>query len=214
MNRNATRVSPNHTGRDRKRFLMAASALVLAATLWAGQESESESASSGAATPYLASRDFSQSPREAVVGTRAAKDRSFFGAPPPVSHSLQTERSSAYCLQCHALENRIEKRHKAIAPVPHAEFSQCMQCHVSGRERDVPAFRENLFVGLDFPGKGSRANDYAPPTIPHKTFMRENCLSCHGVTGDFAIKTPHPIRSQCRQCHAPEAAQDYTRPVF
>lgn len=182
--------------------------LILSAALFmAGQESTPPAS-------YNESRDFSRSEREAVVGMRIAKDRSFFGAPPPVPHSIQTERSSDDCLQCHALENRVAKRHKAIAPVPHAEFSQCMQCHVPGQARDVPLFRENLFVGLDFPGKGSRANDYAPPTVPHKTFMRENCLSCHGVTGDFAIKTPHPVRSQCRQCHAPEAAMDYTRPVF
>jgi len=179
---------------------MTAAVLVLAQSQQAGDD-------------YAVRRDFSPPTREVKLSAELAGGRAFFGAPPPVPHFLLSERSSRYCLQCHALENRIEKRQQAIAPVPHAEFSECMQCHVAGNDPSVTPFRENDFLGLDFPGKGSRANDYAPPTIPHKTYMRENCLSCHGVTGDFAIKSPHPIRSQCGQCHAPEAAQDYTRPA-
>ena len=77
----------------------------------------------------------------------------------------------------------------------------------------IKPFRStNTFIGLDLPGKGSRAHALAPPTTPHKTFMRENCLSCHGPTGNWRIKTKHPYRTQCLQCHAPEAGQDFTRP--
>jgi len=160
-----------------------------------------------------AGRDFTQPAREILVGGRITKDRAFFGAPPPVPHSILSDRSSKDCLECHALQDRVAQRHQAIAPVPHSEFSQCMQCHVKGTDTREGLFRENSFVGLDYPGKGSRAHDFAPPTIPHKTWMRENCLSCHGLAGNFAIRTPHPVRSQCRQCHAAEASQDYTRPT-
>lgn len=159
-----------------------------------------------------ARRDFTQPVREAVIGGRIAKDRAFFGAPPSVPHSIHSDRSSKDCLQCHALEDRVVQRHQAIAPVPHAEFSQCLQCHVKGNDSKIDLFRENSFTGLDYPGQGSRAHELAPPTIPHKIWMRENCLSCHGPAGNFAVRTPHPIRSQCRQCHAAEASQDYTRP--
>ena len=44
-------------------------------------------------------------------------------------------------------------KHKAIAPTPHAEYTQCMQCHVK-RDDGITPWRENTFVGLDFPGKG------------------------------------------------------------
>lgn len=45
---------------------------------------------------------------------------------------------------------------------------------------------------------------FAPPTIPHKTFMRENCTACYsGAAAREEIRTPHPERSRCRQCHVP-----------
>lgn len=165
------------------------------------------------AEDYPQARSFDQDTRKDVVGRRIMKSRSFFGAPPPIPHSLKSEIDPSYCLQCHAQENRIEKRHQAIAPVPHAEFSQCTQCHVRGDRTDVELFAENRFVGLDFPGPGDRANQYAPPTVPHKTFMRENCQSCHGPMGKYAIRTPHPERSQCSQCHVPDASKNYTSPL-
>jgi len=135
-------------------------------------------------------------------------DRAFFGAPPVIVHrGLVTASRSANCLQCHAKENRVELRQQAIAPVPHAEFTQCTQCHVKADPEARPFGAGNSFLGLDPPGKGARAHPLAPPTVPHKTFMRENCRACHGPTGNWRIKTPHPWRSQCLQCHAPEARQ-------
>lgn len=159
-------------------------------------------------------RTFASVTRTNTVGKKPMADRAFFGAPPVIVHRgiITTERGTD-CLKCHAKENRIELRHQAIAPVPHAEFSQCTQCHVKA-DPSIKPFRNktNSFTGLDLPGKGSRAYSLAPPTVPHKTFMRENCMSCHGPTGNWRIKTPHPFRTQCTQCHAPEAKQDYTRP--
>ena len=41
-----------------------------------------------------------------------------------------------------------------------------------------------------------------PPVIPHKVFMRENCQACHaGPAARKEIRTEHPERAQCRQCH-------------
>ena len=147
--------------------------------------------------------------RDAAVGREAAVDRAFFGAPPPVPHFSPRQDD---CLNCHAPENDIAKKWRAIAPIPHALYTQCYQCHVPKNRQALAPFVETDFVGLDFPGKGSREHDYAPPTTPHKVFMRENCLSCHGPAGDSRIRTEHPYRSQCLQCHVPEAEADYTRP--
>ena len=64
-------------------------------------------------------------------------------------------------------------------------------------------FVANAFVGLrqDL-RKGQRLTDYSPPVIPHKTFMRENCTACHtGPAAREEIRTPHPERARCRQCH-------------
>lgn len=165
------------------------------------------------APAYNAKRSFAQPVREDPVGKKVTTDRSFWGAPPPMPHTFTGDRDGKYCLTCHARENRIEKRQQAIAPVPHAEFSQCQQCHVNGSDKTVEVFRETLFVGLDFPGKGTRAHDYAPPTMPHKTFMRDNCLACHGPSGKQMVATPHPYRSQCQQCHVSDATKNYDRPV-
>ena len=80
-------------------------------------------------------------------------------------------------------------------------ISRCRQCHV---------FRltEELFVASEFRGlrqdlrKGKRLNPLAPPTVPHKTFMRENCIACHsGPAAREEIRTSHPERARCRQCH-------------
>ena len=161
---------------------------------------------------YNVVRSFTQPVREDPVGRNITTNRAFWGAPPPTPHAFVTERGEN-CLACHARENRIEKGFQAIAPVPHAEYTSCQQCHVSGTPSGTGVFRENLFVGLDYPGKGTRAHPYAPPTIPHKVFMRDNCLSCHGPVGKQRIASPHPYRSQCQQCHVPDASKNYDRPV-
>lgn len=162
---------------------------------------------------YTQPRSFAQPIRADVLGTNITADRAFLGAPPVMPHTFAGDRDGRYCLECHARETRIEKRQQAIAPVPHPEYSQCQQCHVNGSDKSVGLFRASDFLGLDFPGKGTRAHPLAPPTIPHKTFMRDNCLSCHGPTGKQRIATPHPWRSQCQQCHVPDASKNYDRPL-
>ncbi len=138
-------------------------------------------------------------------------DRAFWGAPPPMPHRFTKEWDAENCLQCHANKNDIVKRQQAISPVPHAQLSQCQQCHVRAVDPDAPLFTLSNFVGLGYPGKGSRATPGAPPTIPHQTFMREHCLSCHGSSGEQRIETPHPYRSQCRQCHVSQIDREYSR---
>jgi cytochrome c-type protein NapB len=191
--------------------------LLLAALAVAGlaRFSAAENPGTASAPPpaYNEQRSFAQPVRETPVGASRLGERSFLGAPPPMPHTFAGDRDGRYCLECHARVTRVEKRQSAIAPVPHAEFSQCQQCHVSGVNKSLAPFRETLFLGLDQPGKGTRAHAYAPPTIPHKTFMRENCVACHGPSGKQRIASPHPYRSQCQQCHVPDASKNYDRPL-
>jgi nitrate reductase cytochrome c-type subunit len=177
-------------------------------------------ASTNTTPVYNAQRSFAQPIRPDPVGTNIARNRAFWGAPPPMPHSFpRPQDDGRACLECHAREDRIEKRQQSIVPVPHAEFSQCQQCHVPllgelvELGTKVEPFRPTTFVGLDNPGKGTRAHPFAPPTIPHKTYMRDNCLSCHGPEGKQKIASPHPYRSQCQQCHVPDASKNYDRPL-
>lgn len=154
------------------------------------------------------------SPDSALKGAPEGKglaDRAFWGAPPPMPHRFGSEWDASRCLTCHAQKTDLSKRHQAISPIPHAVLSQCQQCHVRVPERSEASFVLSEFIGLAAPGKGSRAHSVAPPTIPHQTFMRSNCLSCHGPGGEQRIATPHPYRSQCRQCHVSDVSREYTR---
>jgi len=196
-----------------KRFQQFITLAALASSAFLLNATASELTNAPAADPgYNANRSFAQPVREDPVGIAITTDRAFWGAPPPMPHSFADERSND-CLTCHARENRIEQQQQAIVPVPHAEYTCCQQCHVDGSNADARLFRETFFVGLDYPGKGTRAHLFAPPTVPHKTFMRENCLSCHGPSGKQKIATPHPARSQCQQCHVSDATKNYDCPV-
>jgi cytochrome c-type protein NapB len=136
--------------------------------------------------------------------------RAFSGAPPVVPHAID-QKSAASCLVCHGEGMRVGQ---VVAPrMSHEMFANCTQCHVESSNRALPPTRgpraaATLFEGLDTPGPGERAWPGAPPMIPHTTWMRENCISCHGEFGHAGLRTSHPWRSNCTQCHAPSAALD------
>ena len=67
-----------------------------------------------------------------------------------------------------------------------------------------------LFVASGYEGlaqdlvAGDRATPGAPPRIPHRVLMRENCVACHdGPGAREEVRTTHPERWRCRQCHVP-----------
>ncbi|KPJ88793.1 MAG: hypothetical protein AMS18_13120, partial [Gemmatimonas sp. SG8_17] len=69
---------------------------------------------------------------------------------------------------------------------------------------------DDVFVPSDFVGLeqdlrvGGRLNPISPPTIPHRLLMRENCIACHsGPAAREEIRTAHPERVRCTQCHVP-----------
>lgn len=148
--------------------------------------------------------------RAALRATRAEL-RAYDGAPPVVPHPISV-RGLPECLACHGVGLVIKGR---ATPIPsHTTLTSCTQCHVPGVSNvpgeDPPgvALGENTFVGYWPPLFGERAWEMAPPTIPHHTLMRENCLACHGPARAVPVPTTHPWRRTCTQCHASSASLD------
>jgi nitrate reductase cytochrome c-type subunit len=111
-------------------------------------------------------------------------------APPTIPH----DADNPDCLGCHATN-------EVGAPmIPHREIANCLQCHVP--QAGGGLFRKNTFGGVAEPVKLARAYKGAPPVSPHRFFMRENCLACHGRDArPDVVHTSHPDRINCLQCH-------------
>jgi cytochrome c-type protein NapB len=129
------------------------------------------------------------------------RTRAYDGAPPVIPHALD-ERGSTGCLTCHA--HGIVVAGRTAPVVSHPAFLNCTQCHAPSvlRPGGEPATPHNGFLALREGGGGTRAWSGAPPQMPHPRAMRQQCLSCHGVTGRPGLRTPHPDRQNCEQCHA------------
>ncbi len=137
---------------------------------------------------------------------RRAERRAYNGAPPVIPHEVEPVASDA-CLSCH--EESVRLGDATAAGVPHPHLTNCQQCHVAASPLLEPqVLAESRFLGLEAPFEGDRAWTGAPPTIPHATWMRTECLSCHGPTGKVGMRTSHPERVNCLQCHAPSAELD------
>ncbi len=147
--------------------------------------------------------DLSGSSKPLDLADRAL-NRAYAGAPPTIPHPIRQD-SAAECMACH--EEGLRLREAVAAPVPHEDFASCTQCHVV-QEAPIPGALighgtgHNAFVGLESPVQGPRAWSIAPPVTPHPIFMREQCLSCHGPNGRDALRSTHPERESCTQCHA------------
>ncbi len=143
-------------------------------------------------------------PTKSAPDVRAAR-RAYDGAPPVIPHAPM----GAGCPSCHN-DKGIEVPELGFAPPsphelfgPRATIGRCRQCHVF-RETDAE-FVENEFAGLPQDlRKGDRMYPGAPPVIPHNVLLRDNCAACHaGTAAREPIRTPHPQRTRCRQCHVP-----------
>jgi len=146
-----------------------------------------------------------------------AQRRSFDGAPPTIPH----ENFGVDCSGCHDSEG-LAVPGLGFAPAsPHDDTRQagalqrCRQCHVFVDTQEILVV--NIFQGLPQDLRpGGRLYPGAPPTIPHRILMRENCAACH--TGPGAredVRTTHPDRTRCRQCHVPvETRGDFVENGF
>ena len=131
-----------------------------------------------------------------------AERRAFDGAPPVIPH----ERFDSPCVSCHDEEGVMVAAVGFSPPSPHAATlgladGRCRQCHVERLSEEL--FRANSFQGLPQDLRaGDRQHLAAPPVMPHSVFLRENCLACHsGPAAREAIRTSHPERTRCSQCH-------------
>lgn len=157
--------------------------------------------------------------------------RAYPGAPPRIPHGLTpAETLRGGCKTCHE-RGGYSQRFGAYVPVtPHPEMGACLQCHV-GDARLLPTPLPGMdpsarcrqchseggmvwkdsgltWQPLPWPQVAGGSDDHAPPPIPHGPEMRGNCLSCHSAPGGVKeIRTSHPERANCRQCHV-EANHD------
>jgi len=151
--------------------------------------------------------------------------RAYPGAPPRIPHGLTpAETRRGGCKTCHE-RGGYSQRFGAYVPVtPHPDFGECLQCHVGDaplmanplptsdpnvrcRQCHAPGARRWRDSSLDWEPMPwpavirSSAGD-PPPPIPHDLELRGNCLACHSAPSAVAeIRTPHPERANCRQCH-------------
>lgn len=168
-----------------------------------------------ATVDYSTFTNVSEAERTAALQERAGR-RAYDGAPPVVPHPVPQD-SAASCLACHGPGLVIKD--KVASKMSHAAYTSCTQCHVPAVGPRIPLqdtallaqLSGNDFQGLNAPLKGERAWPKAPPTVPHSTLMRSDCLSCHGPQGLFGLRTPHPDRQSCTQCHVPSAELDQHR---
>lgn len=148
----------------------------------------------------------------AALRDRRISRRQYDGAPPVAPHPTD-QLTPAACLECHGRPTAIAGR--AVPQMSHAPHTNCLQCHVSSagpaswwQTRNTALSDGNAFAGKLPAGQGTRAYAGAPPAVPHTTWMRENCMSCHGPGGTVAMRTSHPNRQSCTQCHAVNAVLD------
>lgn len=128
-------------------------------------------------------------------------NRAFYGAPPSIPHPVEEGGiGSNTCLKCHQNGGFVEK-FQAYTPVtPHPDKLNCVQCHVQVKSQTK--FVPSSWVSNHAPSIGNQALIGSPPVVPHGLQLRENCLSCHaGPSAVKEIRTTHPDRVNCRQCH-------------
>jgi nitrate reductase (cytochrome), electron transfer subunit len=165
--------------------------------------------------------------------------RAYPGAPPRIPHGLTAEEfRTGSCNTCHE-QGGYSPRFGAYVPVtPHPEFLNCLQCHVGDdavigtalpdhepdaicRQCHQPGTMQVSFAPpfdwrpAAWPGAVRRSMTGSPPPIPHDLQLRGNCLACHMGPGAVEeIRTTHPERANCRQCHVRAALEEseFTRP--
>jgi cytochrome c-type protein NapB len=151
--------------------------------------------------------------------------RAYPGAPPRIPHGLTPDEfHTGGCNTCHE-RGGFSQRFGAYVPItPHPEMGACLQCHVGDgelmaislpttdpsarcRQCHTPGAGRWTEATLDWktlawPQLARDGPGGEPPPIPHALDSRGNCVACHGgPAGVEEIRTAHPERANCRQCH-------------
>ena len=151
--------------------------------------------------------------REGAVKSAAhvrAERRAYDGAPPTIPHASFGMRCSA----CHNARGQSVDGVGFAPASPHEGTAKagatirCRQCHVFVTDPGLFVASEYMPLEQDL-RYGGRATPGAPPTIPHRMLMRENCVACHAGPGAREeVRTSHPERGRCRQCHVPVTTRE------
>lgn len=136
--------------------------------------------------------------------------RAYPGAPPVVPHPVDPEinRTQA-CNVCHE-KGGFTPRFNAYVPVtPHPQYRNCLQCHAQTAQNQVSGvFVESDWLSVRPPVLHRPALPGNPPPMPHGLQLRDNCLACHAGPAAIApVRTGHPDRLNCQQCHVPRNTQ-------
>jgi cytochrome c-type protein NapB len=151
--------------------------------------------------------------------------RAYPGAPPRIPHGLTPDEfQTGGCNTCHE-RGGFSQRFGAYVPItPHPEMGACLQCHVGDGELMAIALPTTdpsarcrqchtpgagrwteatlNWKALAWPQVATHTPGRDPPPIPHPLDFRGNCLACHAAPAGVAeIRTAHPERANCRQCH-------------
>lgn len=129
--------------------------------------------------------------------------RAYAGAPPFIPHEVDPHmRDTQSCNVCHEKGGFVTKYNAYTPRTPHPEYKNCLQCHVPATVDNL--FKESEWVSVAPPDLHRPMLPGGPPPIPHSLQLRGSCLSCHaGPAAPLEIKTTHPERINCRQCHVP-----------
>lgn len=163
--------------------------------------------------------------------------RAYPGAPPRIPHGLTDEEfRSGSCQTCHRRGGYVTRFGNYAPVTPHPERTPCLQCHVPrdtlvgtplpdrpGQDTcgqchvdpDAPpqTLAQSTWSTVPWPELGRRAMPEAPLWIPHGLESRSVCLACHAGPGAVEeIRTDHPERIVCRQCHVPISDEGWTFP--
>jgi nitrate reductase cytochrome c-type subunit len=150
----------------------------------------------------------------AGVATRSLKTyyarRAYPGAPPFIPHSIDSEMNRTQrCNVCHEKGGFTPKFNAYVPITPHPHFVNCMQCHVAASDNSL--FVKTQWRSIQPPAIQRPALPGSPPPMPHGLALRDQCLSCHaGPAAVTQIRTSHPERQSCTQCHVPQ----YTLSLF
>ncbi|MDP7028885.1 MAG: nitrate reductase cytochrome c-type subunit [Phycisphaerales bacterium] len=141
-----------------------------------------------------------------------AERRAYDGAPPVIPHDVESFTHTKSCLDCHGAGFKMGAQ--VARAMPHPYLAACEQCHVTAEaplafaaRAAGPSLPSSTFEGRFRTGPSTRAWAEAPPTMPHGTLMRTNCLACHGRLGWAGLQTSHPERANCIQCHVSQSGQ-------
>ena len=133
--------------------------------------------------------------------------RAYPGAPPVIPHKIE-KNATEMCLTCHEKGGYTPQYNAYAPPTPHSDLVSCSQCHVPQAKVHASSLWQQIYL----PKLQQKAQPTGPLIIPHSLHMRTKCIVCHaGPAAIKEIRTSHPERVHCLQCHVTQKKDDRFR---